>query len=412
MALSDLRREMVLAAIAEYDRLGRDAFLERYGYGPARDYFLRHQGRRYDSKAIAGVAHRGVGGRPLRAAEFSGGNATVARALIRLGFEVTAPGTVIDRHSVEDLLQKIGSLRTATSPVTRAPKRHQPLTLLWAIGRAVRGEERLTSWQTTSAELRALIEEFGLDDDRPNPEFPVLRLHHHGLWDLPGHTGAPPASGQAAQQWMRTHRPDSGLQSWVHDLVTAQEDIRAQLVVRLLTAYFHGVDLNTLLARVGLAPDGSATEPPADDSVLTPRGGSPTPGRREVITNRVARDSLLAEQIKRAHDHHCQICGTRLVLRQGFYAEGAHIRPLGRPHDGPDEPDNLLCLCPNHHVLFDRGMITVQDDLTVVDMVSGSRLGTLRLAPNHEISLEHLTYHRRNIGPDHGTEDRTAPSAL
>ncbi|GAA3120411.1 hypothetical protein GCM10010466_09190 [Planomonospora alba] len=392
MALSDLRREMVLDAIAEYDLLGRDAFLERYGYGPARDYFLLHQGRRYDSKAIAGVAHRGVGGRPLRADEFSGGNATVARALIRLGFEVTTPGTAIDRHSVEDLLQKINSLRTATSPVTRAPKRHQPLTLLWAIGRAVRGEERLTSWQTTSAELRALIEEFGLDDDRPNPEFPVLRLHHHGLWDLPGHTDAPPASGQVAQRWMRTHHPDSGLQAWVHDLVTAQENVRAQIVVRLLTVYFHGVDLNALLARVGLAPD----------------GGSPAPGRREITTTRAIRDSLLSEQVKRAHDHHCQICGTRLALRQGFYAEGAHIRPLGRPH----EPGNLLCLCPNHHVLFDRGMITIQDDLTIVDMVSGNRLGTLRLAPNHEISPEHLTYHRRNIGPAHGTEDRTAPSAL
>jgi len=36
-----------------------------------------------------------------------------------------------------------------------------------------------------------------------------------------------------------------------------------------------------------------------------------------------------------------------------------HIRPLGRPHDGPDEPENILVLCPNHHTDFDYGRLTV-----------------------------------------------------
>ena len=56
--LSDLSdKSAVLQAMTEYDELGRDAFLARYGYGPARSYFVVHDGRRYDSKAIAGVAH-------------------------------------------------------------------------------------------------------------------------------------------------------------------------------------------------------------------------------------------------------------------------------------------------------------------------------------------------------------------
>ncbi|MFI9559116.1 hypothetical protein [Nonomuraea endophytica] len=91
MALSDLRREMVVAAIEECDSLGREIFLEKYGYHPARGYFLIYGNRRYDSKAIAGVAHRGVTGRPLKPSEFSGGNATVARVLSQLGFSVTTP---------------------------------------------------------------------------------------------------------------------------------------------------------------------------------------------------------------------------------------------------------------------------------------------------------------------------------
>lgn len=375
---------MVLDAIAEFDRLGRDAFLEEYGYRRAIGYFLVYDDKRYDSKAIAGVAYRGVSGSPLHPGEFSGGNATVARVLGDLGFEVTKPGQAAEVPSVEDLLQKVDSLKPAVSPTTGAQKRHQPLTLLWAIGRAAQGEPRLTPWESTHRELGQLIEEFGLEEDRPSPEFPMLWLYHHGLWDLPGHTDVPRASGSPAQRWMKEQRPNSGLRPWAHEIVTDQEGVRAQIVVRLLSAYFHGADHNALLARIGLNP-----------AVI--RSGSSTPGRSESIMERVIRDSLLAEQIKRAHGHHCQICGDRLTLQQGFYAEGAHIRPLGKPHNGPDEPGNLLCLCPNHHVLFDRGAIAIQADLAVMNMASGVSLGPLRLAPNHDINPEHLAYHRKVI---------------
>jgi 5-methylcytosine-specific restriction protein A len=58
MALADLTdSNAVLDAIREADRLGHDVFLRQYGYRPSRQYFLVQDGRRYDSKAIAGVAH-------------------------------------------------------------------------------------------------------------------------------------------------------------------------------------------------------------------------------------------------------------------------------------------------------------------------------------------------------------------
>src|SRR5215217_4093993 len=91
MSLADLTRASVLAAIEEHDRFGRDEFLRQYGFGPARDYRLLYEGRSYDSKAIAGVAHRftAPGAEPLRAADFSGGRDTVKRTLERLGFVIT-----------------------------------------------------------------------------------------------------------------------------------------------------------------------------------------------------------------------------------------------------------------------------------------------------------------------------------
>ena len=77
----------------------------------------------------------------------------------------------------------------------------------------------------------------------------------------------------------------------------------------------------------------------------------------------------------------------------GPYAEGAHIKPLGRPHNGPDSEDNVLCLCPNCHVLFDIGAITIGLDLEVVSGRAESR-NRLQTVVGHDVSKEYLAYHR------------------
>lgn len=57
MSLSELTSsQAVRQAIKEFDRIGRPAFLQKYGFGQAREYFVEENGRLYDSKAIAGAA--------------------------------------------------------------------------------------------------------------------------------------------------------------------------------------------------------------------------------------------------------------------------------------------------------------------------------------------------------------------
>ncbi|MYW82021.1 5-methylcytosine-specific restriction enzyme A [Streptomyces sp. LaPpAH-199] len=80
----------ILKAIAEYDQLGRDEFLAKYGFAAALSYVVVHEGRDYDSKAIAGVAHQWDHGRPLRPDEFSGGKDHAVAWLERAGFQVKA----------------------------------------------------------------------------------------------------------------------------------------------------------------------------------------------------------------------------------------------------------------------------------------------------------------------------------
>jgi hypothetical protein len=42
----------------EFDSLGREEFLAKYGFGEARSYFLVRDGKAYDSKAVVGAAQR------------------------------------------------------------------------------------------------------------------------------------------------------------------------------------------------------------------------------------------------------------------------------------------------------------------------------------------------------------------
>ncbi|MFH9420529.1 YDG/SRA domain-containing protein [Streptomyces sp. NPDC017529] len=122
--------------------------------------------------------------------------------------------------------------------------------------------------------------------------------------------------------------------------------------------------------------------------------GSTNPARRETKTQRVVRSTAIADYVKKLHDYTCQVCGLRIETPTGAYAEAAHIRPLGRPHDGPDEVSNVLCLCPNHHVAFDLGMLTIHDDRLVIQHGTKPEEHTLRETPQHVIDNRHLAYHR------------------
>lgn len=128
MGLSELTDQAaVLAAMKECDELGRDRFLDKYGFGEARTYFLEYDGKRYDSKAIAGVAYGIQHGRPLTSEEFSGGDQTVARQLAELGFIVTRPardwstpiGTITTKSEIKKLYG--GSIYGGIEPSNTTP---------------------------------------------------------------------------------------------------------------------------------------------------------------------------------------------------------------------------------------------------------------------------------------------------
>ncbi len=105
-------RNSVHRAIQEFDHLGRNGFLRKYGFGQAKSYFILHKGKVYDSKAIAGVArgyeHPELG--PLTHQQFSGGEKRVAKLMRELGFtivknvpaELDTPLVLVQNERTED----------------------------------------------------------------------------------------------------------------------------------------------------------------------------------------------------------------------------------------------------------------------------------------------------------------------
>ncbi|WP_085032237.1 YDG/SRA domain-containing protein [Ensifer aridi] len=124
-------------------------------------------------------------------------------------------------------------------------------------------------------------------------------------------------------------------------------------------------------------------------------GGNQKPRRSITSVQRIVRDTKQAKEIKRRYRHCCQVCGDCIETSAGRYAEAAHIRPLGKPHNGPDTPENILCLCPNHHVMFDLGVFNINEDFSLIGMP-----GRLTVRKWHAISKEHLRYHREHFSAD------------
>ena len=142
MPLRDVTAKGVERAIVEFDRLGRDAFLSQFGFRQSRAYFLIHSGRRYDSKAIVGVAHGydPPDSDPLSYQDFSGGY-PVARKLESLGFVVERPPD--DRSRTREQYPLVAAVRVEAQHVEQfdvsvsgeeieATRREQSLVLAYA----------------------------------------------------------------------------------------------------------------------------------------------------------------------------------------------------------------------------------------------------------------------------------------
>lgn len=124
-------------------------------------------------------------------------------------------------------------------------------------------------------------------------------------------------------------------------------------------------------------------------SLKEPSGEYNKAERKQFTLNRIVRNYQKAKNVKLWHSYQCQVCGLAIETSAGLYAEAAHIKPLGEPHNGPDIESNILCLCPNHHVMFDNGTFAINDNLVLLGIE-----GKLKTSKKHLIGADLIKYHR------------------
>lgn len=87
----------------------------------------------------------------------------------------------------------------------------------------------------------------------------------------------------------------------------------------------------------------------------------PSEGERRTAAHRVVRavrDQRFRIRVVRAYAGRCAFCGLGMGL-----TDAAHIWAVR--DGGPDRLDNGICACPTHHRAFDRGLVIIDDDLTI-----------------------------------------------
>lgn len=213
--LAAVTRRSVLDAVAEFDALGQAEFLRRRGFKMARNYRLVHGGRFYDSKAIAGVAHGYATGVFSDNTGFSGGIATVAECLTRLGFVVDHGG----KNARGGLLWELESNTRVFSRDGRGAA-YKYVVLLWAVVRGSASADP-ARYSAVRKELAELLAPFAVAGSRPSPVDPWVALRHSEWWTLrwPEELDARAATHQQARSLAVSEDVAGGLSPQVRRLL-------------------------------------------------------------------------------------------------------------------------------------------------------------------------------------------------
>lgn len=81
--------------------------------------------------------------------------------------------------------------------------------------------------------------------------------------------------------------------------------------------------------------------------------------------SRPVRDRAFRGNVLKAYDSRCAITGLKFINGGGrAEVDAAHIRPV--EHNGPDTVHNGIALSGTAHWMFDRGLISLSDDLEIL----------------------------------------------
>ena len=93
---------------------------------------------------------------------------------------------------------------------------------------------------------------------------------------------------------------------------------------------------------------------------------SPEPLRKRFSTSRLERDRNFRKKVLEAYDNECAICRCGEI----HILQAAHIKAV--KSYGSDDPRNGICLCANHHLMYDNHLINIDFENLILTNVAES----------------------------------------
>lgn len=232
----------------------------------------------------------------------------------------------------------------------RAP--HKPLLLLYVLANYQKGHARLFDYGTEIREqLHSLLERFGPQRAQYRPDMPFWRLKGDGFWELQndefcsttGSSRQPPA-GELVK-----HSVAGGFDEQHYALLSKNKNLIGSLAQQIMEAHFPESIQEEIAVEMGF----------------------------DIRQIRKVRDPQFRQQVLRAYNYQCAICGFNMRHDNSSVAlEAAHIK--WKQHGGPCEVPNGLALCAIHHKAFDKGSIGLDEEMRVLVSPAVNGTGIVR----------------------------------
>jgi putative restriction endonuclease len=199
----------------------------------------------------------------------------------------------------------------------------------------------MIDFKQVDKDLSALLKEFGPYRRSIHPEYPFWRLKSDGLWELSNAESVRTrkSNTDAKKVDLFRYKVSGGFIEPVQRLLAMDRPFVKEIVTHLLDRNFPDTLHDQILEATGIEMETSAT-------------------------GKNIRNSAFRKRVLRAYEYCCAICGFDVRLGDRLVAvEAGHIK--WHQAGGPETENNGLALCCMHHKLFDLGVFTISNSLTV-----------------------------------------------
>jgi putative restriction endonuclease len=214
----------------------------------------------------------------------------------------------------------------------------KPLLLLLVISKIEHGGARENRFHFSEirGELSNLIGRYGGRPTRSRPEQPFTHLRSSGFWHL---TTQRTYTGRETALVSDLMSPNSfaALQPEVYDMLSRSKEARAQVFQHILERWWPETLHDELRDELGIEQTRAGTK---------------------------RRNAQFVDDVLENYRFACAFCGFHAMLnRQAVGVDACHIR--WHSAGGPDIAANGIALCKLHHWAFDKGVMTLDSEMTI-----------------------------------------------